>query len=255
MKQFLMMLSLVLTMGLTTAYGQEAKTKLTLKASKLLIKPDSKVSFAVEGGNPSTTYKYKWTLPKQMKKLSERGNKVVVKIADEGNYNVKVKVESDDESDDVELTSNVEVSKTKKIELLSVGKKVVSCTGNVGQEKPDWLFDGTAVPDNYSKKWCEENRKEHEVVVDLGAGCELYGMKLYDCKTREPDYDNVQNFKLFVSENNQDWTLAVSETDNNDSVKDVSFPPVKGRYVKFVAYDPTKDFTIRLWELELYGVK
>ena len=57
MKQFLMMLSLVLTMGLTTAYGQEAKTKLTLKASKLLIKPDSKVSFAVEGGNPSTTYK------------------------------------------------------------------------------------------------------------------------------------------------------------------------------------------------------
>ncbi len=255
MKHFLSILSCMLIMGSSMVFGQEANTKLALKASKSLIPTGGKVTFEVVGENPSTTYKHKWTLPKQVKKLSERGNKVVLKIENEGNYTVKVAVASNDESDDAELTSNVEVSDTKKIELLSVGKNVVSSTGNVGTEKADWLFDGTANPDNYSKKWCEENRKEHEVVVDLGTTCELYRMKLYDCKTKEPDYDNVQNFKLFVSDNGQDWTLALNETGNNDNVKDVSFAPVKGRYVKFVAYDPAKDFTIRLWELELYGVK
>ncbi len=255
MKQFLSALSFMLVVSISVVFGQEAGGKLSLKASKSLMPANSKVTFQVVGENPSTSYKYKWMLPKQVKKLSERGNKVVLKIENEGNYTVKVAVTSNDESDDVELTSNVEVSNTKKMELLSVGKKVISSTGNVGTEKADWLFDGTASPDNYSKKWCEENRKEHEVIVDLGSNCELYRMKLYDCKTKEPDYDNVQNFKLFVSENGQDWTLAFSDTDNNDSIKDVSFAPVKGRYVKFVAYDPTKDFTIRLWELELYGVK
>ena len=80
-------------------------------------------------------------------------------------------------------------------------------------------------------------------------------MKFYDCRTKEPDYENAQNFKLFVSDNQQDWKLAVSDTDNNDNVKDISFAPVKGRYVKFVVYNPEKEFTIRIWELELYGVK
>ena len=255
MKHFLMMMSMVLTLGWATAYGENNTVKLSLKASKSLLPANGKVTFEVVGGSPSTTYKYKWSLPKQMKKLSERGNKVVVKIAYEGSYTVKVGVESNDENDDVELSTNVEVSNTKKIELLSVGKKIVSCTGNVGDEKPDWLLDGTANPDHYGKKWCAEGRQEHEVVIDMGANCELYRMKFYDCRTKEQDYDNVQNFKLFVSDNLQEWTLAVSDTDNNDNIKDISFAPVKGRYVKFVAYDPQNSFTIRIWELELYGVK
>ena len=155
MKHFLLTLGFMLTLGVLSAFGQQTGNKLCLKASKVLLPTGGKVSFEVEGTNPSATYKYKWTLPKQFKKLSERGNKVVVKIPDEGNYEVKVFVESNDESDDVELKTNVEVSNSKKIELLSVGKKVVSCSGNVGDERPDWLFDGTADPDNYSKKWCE----------------------------------------------------------------------------------------------------
>ena len=255
MKNLLSALSFMLVLGTSAVFGQEAGGRLSLKASKSLMPANSKVTFEVVGQAPSTSYKYKWILPKQARKLSERGSKVILKIEDEGSYTVKVDVSSNDERDDVELKSNIEVSNTKKMELLSVGKKVVSCTGNVGTEKPDWLFDGTASPDNYSKKWCEENRKDHEVVVDLGQECELYRMRLYDCKTKEPDYDNVQNFKLFVSENGQDWTLAFSDTGNDDSVKDVSFAPAKGRYVRFVAYDPSRDFTIRLWELELYGVK
>ena len=125
----------------------------------------------------------------------------------------------------------------------------------MGEEKPEWLLDGNANPENYSQKWCEEGKKEHEVVIDLGNSCELYRMKFYDCRTKEPDYENAQNFKLFVSDNQQDWKLAVSDTDNNDNVKDISFAPVKGRYVKFVVYNPEKEFTIRIWELELYGVK
>ena len=255
MKKFLMMLSMMLTMIFSTVMGQENSTKLQLKASKSLMPTNNKVTFEVVGGNPSTTYKSKWDLPKQVKKLSERGNKVVAKIEKEGNYTVKVKVESNDESNDVNLTTNVEVSDTKKIELLSVNKKVVSCSGNVGEEKPEWLLDGNANPENYSQKWCEEGKKEHEVVIDLGNSCELYRMKFYDCRTKEPDYENAQNFKLFVSDNQQDWKLAVSDTDNNDNVKDISFAPVKGRYVKFVVYNPEKEFTIRIWELELYGVK
>lgn len=255
MKHFLLTLGFMLTLGVLSAFGQQTGNKLWLKASKVLLPTGGKVSFEVEGTNPSATYKYKWTLPKQFKKLSERGNKVVVKIPDEGNYEVKVFVESNDESDDVELKTNVEVSNSKKIELLSVGKKVVSCSGNVGDERPDWLFDGTADPDNYSKKWCAEGKKEHEVVVDLGQTCQIYRLKFYDCRTKETDYDNIQNFKLFVSDNQTDWTLALSETGNNDNVKDITFAPVKGRYVKFVAYDPNKDFTIRVWELELYGVE
>ncbi len=255
MKNLLMMLSLMLTLGFSPMFGQETGTKLSLKASKSLIPTGGKVTFEVMGGNPSTTYKYKWTLPKQLKKLSERGNKVVAKIQDEGNYTVKVYVETSDENDDVELTTNVEVSNTKKIELLSVGKKIVSCSGNVGDEKPEWLLDGTADPDHYGKKWCAEGKKEHEVVIDLGSSHELYKMKFYDCKTKEADYDNIQNFKLFVSDNNENWTQVVNETNNNDNIKDISFAPAKGRYVKFVAYDPDKNFTIRVWELELYGVR
>ena len=125
MKHFLLTLGFMLTLGVLSAFGQQTGNKLCLKASKVLLPTGGKVSFEVEGTNPSATYKYKWTLPKQFKKLSERGNKVVVKIPDEGNYEVKVFVESNDESDDVELKTNVEVSNSKKIELLSVGKKVV----------------------------------------------------------------------------------------------------------------------------------
>lgn len=255
MRHFLTVLSLMLFSFTSMTFAQKSDGKLYLQASKSLMPSNSKVTFEVVGENPSTSYKYKWTLPKQVKKLSERGNKVVLKIENEGVYMVKVAVSSDDENDDVVLTSHVEVSNTKRMELLSVGKKIVSCTGNVGSEKPDWLLDGTANPDNYSKKWCAENRREHEVVIDLGASCELYRMRLYDCRTKEPDYENVQNFKLLVSEDGKDWKQVVDETGNNDNIKNVSFEPVKGRYVKFIAYDPHKNFTIRLWELELYGVK
>ena len=99
MKHFLLTLGFMLTLGVLSAFGQQTGNKLWLKASKVLLPTGGKVSFEVEGTNPSATYKYKWTLPKQFKKLSERGNKVVVKIPDEGNYEVKVFVESNDESD------------------------------------------------------------------------------------------------------------------------------------------------------------
>ena len=120
MKHFLLTLGFMLTLGVLSAFGQQTGNKLWLKASKVLLPTGGKVSFEVEGTNPSATYKYKWPLPKQFKKLSERGNKVVVKIPDEGNYEVKVFVESNDESDDVELKTNVEVSNSKKIELCRV---------------------------------------------------------------------------------------------------------------------------------------
>lgn len=66
-------------------------------------------------------------------------------------------------------------------------------------------------------------------------------MRLY---IKEPDYDNVQNFKLFVSEERTGLTLAFSDTGTRQRQGRELAPA--GRYVRFVAYDPSRDFTIRL---------
>ena len=56
MKHFLLTLGFMLTLGVLSAFGQQTGNKLCLKASKVLLSTGGKVSFEVEGTNPSATY-------------------------------------------------------------------------------------------------------------------------------------------------------------------------------------------------------
>jgi hypothetical protein len=132
----------------------------------------------------------------------------------------------------------------------------VKLPGNLAFEKPVAVSSTETQYTNYAKKavdgdavtrWSSEwNKDPSWISVDLGETCEVSHVKL----TWESSY--AREYKLQVSLDNTAWT-DVYETDNGrGKVEEITFEPIKARYVRVYMTKRALTWGYSLYEVEVY---
>lgn len=235
-------------------YPEMGAPVVQLKAMKTLIKIGEEVTVLVRANNAPETYT--WTIPKNAELVSQTDNKAVFKFNKEGRYDIKVNVANTTGSTDCVVTEYIEVSQSKEIEIVSVGKSIADVSGWLGSEKPEHLIDGVQVPNDIHAKWCDgKGKKSHWVIIDLESNYKLYRFKIWDTGHKENFTDNFKNFKIEISKDRENWTEVLKEEGRPENTKDDWIKPTVGRYIRFTPYDKEMPITIRIWEFEAFGIQ
>lgn len=199
-----------------------------------------------------------WTLPEGLEYsegTSSSDFTITVKAVKEGKYNVSAVLTNGIGSTTKQIFGCEVMSANdySKIKNVARGCTVVeSTTPASARETVDKLFDGVQNPTFVSEKYCAASQEPY-FVIDLGAKYGIYGFNLYDCNAGPETYENISNYKIFVSNDKETWTEVVNETGAEAlSIKKDYIEPVDARYVKFQAY-AERTMTVRLWEFEVYG--
>ena len=81
----------------------------------------------------------------------------------------------------------------------------------------------------------------------------MYGFKIFDCKSGPENNENFDKYRIYVSEDAENWTLVVDEKGRaKDNIKSDNITPTRARYVKLNPYSD-EGMTLRIWEFEVYG--
>ncbi len=225
-----------------------------IKASSTFATSGTEITFTAIASNYPTNYS--WTTPSGAELVSTNGNEAVFRFPTEGNYDVEVDVTNGTGTTNYSIEGLVTIDNTNTLTNVILNKTVVDHNGHFGSETPEKLIDGIA-DQGGSEKWCFGGSKEHYVIVDLEKPYRLFNSKLYDCMVNE-DGPNLKNYKILVSDDNSEGSyveLFNEEEDRQaDDIKIDHFKGIVAQYVKFVPYDKVDEITIRLWELEVYGM-
>ncbi len=240
--------------SVTKEYAEYTKPAVTLKASKTLVKKGEEITLTARADNYPTGYA--WNLPEGATLVSQNGASVTVKFDREGLFDIETIVTNAVGSTTYKVERLIEVSETKVLKLISVGKTIHSYSKCLPKQEPTWLVDGVRVPTSDAEKWCAGGQKDYWTIIDLGEVYKLYRFQIYDCGVKEAESGNVKKYRIWVSNdvNASNWTLLVDETDRPENIKDDYAKPTAGRYVKIAPYDSDAPFTLRLYEFEIYGV-
>lgn len=139
--------------------------------------------------------------------------------------------------------------------LISVGKPVImrQDASNV-QNAPVALFDGELKATN--SKWTATDGDKY-VVVDLEDNYAISGFKLYDAKSVDSKSENINGYKVSVSQNLGDWKVITDVNDKGDeNIKEETVSPAEvARYVKLEipADRMGTSKTLNLYEFSIYG--
>lgn len=229
----------------------------SLSASPTMVKVGETVTVTAVANNFPDTYE--WTVPQNAELVSQTDNKAVFRYNAEGKYDIKVKVSNAVGSTEKTESAYVEVSNSKVIGIVSIGKKIDSANGWLGEEKPQNLIDGFTVPSSINAKWCFGGEKSHWVIIDLEDVYSLYRFRIFDCGHKENASDNFKNYKIELSLDKQNWTEVVNEkgipATAEYNTKDAWIKSTAARYIRFTPYDEEMPITIRIWEFQAYGVE
>jgi len=223
-----------------------------IKSMKTLLKVNEEVTLVARATNFPKTYT--WSVVGGTL-VSQEGNTAVFKFANEGTYNIAVTVANDQASTTETVNGLMEVSNTKELSNVGTGKTIHSRSGELAPELASWIIDGISNPGSVRDKWCIGGSKEHWAVIDLGSAHKLYRFKTFDCGVKENAADNIKSYKIFVSDDAQNWILALDERNRPETIKEDFIKPIVARYVKFVPYDTDVAITIRIWEFEIWGME
>lgn len=200
----------------------------------------------------------KWVLPEGLEfagSSKDTDFSITVKGTKVGKYNAKVTLSNaiGSTEKDVFACEVMADDVITGVKNLAVGGKIVDNTSvNSWSYDVNKLIDGVRAPESSNDKYCA-TATEPYFTVDLGGKYNIYGFGLYDCKSNNDKSDNVDTYKIFVSDDNVKWREVVSETGAAEiDVKKDYIEPTEARYVKFQAY-AQRAITVRLWEFEVYG--
>ncbi|WP_455584757.1 endo-beta-N-acetylglucosaminidase [Bacteroides sp.] len=240
---------------LTVNYPAMSAPVVQLKAMKTLVKVGEEVEIIARATNFPKTYT--WTTPDNATVVSKSENKVVYKFNAPGTYTIKVNVANAEGSTDQSVESYIEVSDSKELENVSVGKAIDSYSSamEASGELPKWLIDGVQVPGSVGQKWCAGGDKSHWVIIDLKEIYKIYRFQWFDCGHKENASDNIKNYKIELSQDKNEWTEVLNETARTENTKEDYIKPTEARYVRFTPYDDEMPITIRVWEFEVYGIQ
>lgn len=225
----------------------------TMNASTTLAKTGEEVTIKAKANRYPEGYE--WVVPTGATLVSGQGTETAVfKFANQGVYDITVKVRNAAGTTTETIAGFIEVSNSKLLEKVSCGAKIVDASGSLPPEDPSNLVDCDWVPSSVRAKWCIGGKKEHWVILDLKADYDVYRFRWADCGHKENESDNVQCYKIEVSMDNENWTTVLNEKGRKENTKDDYIKPTKARYVRFTPYDEEKPITIRIWEFEVYSV-
>lgn len=235
-------------------YPKLQEPVVTIKTLKSLGKTGDEIRIVASATNFPETFT--WTIPQGAEQVKAEADTLVLKFNNEGIYDISVAVSNQIGTTIKKAEKLIEISNTKTdaLEIVSVGKKIHSFSGSLPPEDPENIIDGVEVPGDVKKKWCIGGSKEHWVVIDLQNKYQLYRFRIFDCGHKENYSDNFKNFKIWVSNDAENWTLVVDEKNRPENTKDDYIAPQVARYVKFMPYDDDSPITIRIWEFQVYGI-
>lgn len=239
----------------TADYPKPTTPVVTLKVSKSYTMVGEEITLTAKGTQNPTAWN--WVMPEGLELVEGQGtNQVKVKCTAAGQKQVTIEatntvgtstttlgaVDVFDSEDDYSNVANVILNKT-----------VVSYSGSTNStEVPDRIIDGVTNPTATSQKWCNIN-SEHWAIFDLEGSYRIYGFKIYDCKSGPESNENIPNYRIYLSDDGENWTLYVDEEGRDaDNIKEDYISPATARYVKLNPWSET-GFTLRIWEFEVYG--
>lgn len=239
---------------MTLDYPEMTAPDVQITASPTLVKVGEQVTLtAIANKNPES---YEWELPQGTEVVSKSGNTAVVKFNAEGSYSITVKVTNEVGETTETVNGLVEVNNTKKIENVALGKDIYGVSGEVAGEEADNILDGIVSTGNVHEKWCVGGSKEHWVIIDLKQSYQLYKFYIVDAKVNEGDADNLNSYKILLSNDLENWSEVVNTTGRkNENYHTDWIKPTVARYIKFVPYDNDAPITIRIWEFEAHGAE
>ncbi len=224
-----------------------------LKATKTLVKIGEEVAVIARATN--FPEKYTWTVPGNAQLTRQSQDTAFFKFNAAGKYNIKVNVSNSVGSTDESNESLIDVSDSKSLQIVSVGKTIVSYSGALSSESPSNIIDGAQVPINVHGKWCYGGTKSHWVIIDLKEMFNIYRFRIFDCGNKENSSDNFQNFKIELSNDGENWNEVLNERNRPENTKDDYIKPTAARYVRFTPYSDELPITIRIWEFEVHGTQ
>jgi endo-beta-N-acetylglucosaminidase D/PKD repeat protein len=237
--------------------------EVSLKASKTLVTAGEEITVIARATNFPETYTWK-AAPGAVLVRSGKDT-AVYKFEREGRFPISVDVKNAIATTSCVADGMINVSSdTLSIaSRKSAGGKIKDVSGymTASKESPEWLIDNTTIPGGLSEKWCTGGSKEHWVILELGKPREIYRFQIYDCGHKENASDNLTSYRIYTSMtgNDSDWTLALDEKEvpanAAHNTKDDYIKPVRGRFVKFVPYNPDMASTIRLWQFDVWGLE
>ena len=237
-------------------YPQPTAPKVIVKPSKGYIKVGEKVTLkAIATGNPT---EFKWLLPASLEVVNNGSlvaPQIEVRALKEGKQEITVEVTNavgttTEKFSAFDVLSESDFNSVANVAIKGVVKSFNGSTNN--RETPANIIDGVQNPAGVSAKWCHIGTN-HECVIDLKTSYRLYGFKIFDCKSGPEQNENFDKYRIYVSEDAENWTLVVDEKGRaKDNVKTDNITPTRARYVKLNPYSD-EGITLRIWEFEVYG--
>lgn len=123
-------------------------------------------------------------------------------------------------------------------------------------ERPFYLNATYAYPGH---KWCDNGNGDPWVIFEFMDYYNINRFVFRDVDNREANCGNVPEYWLYVSEDGDNWQEVAHEANVGSlGTKDVSFTPVKARFVKFVLKKGTRpdgnpDNAVRIYGCDIYG--
>lgn len=195
---------------------------------------------------------FKWILPQGLEITdgSETSQAITVKATSEGNMAVGIEVVNAigttvSTVTALDVLGNEEFAALKNVLL---GAKLLDYSGSATpDETPENIVDGEKNPSNLSKKWCVSGTDNY-ALFDCGDFYRFYGFKIYDCCSGPEQNENIRDWRIEVSDDNEAWTVIQEGNGTRINVKENYCIPTRGRYVKLIA-TPANN-TMRVWEFE-----
>lgn len=241
---------------LTLEYPEMTVSDVNIVASPTLVKVGEEVTLtAVANKYPDS---YEWVLPTGASIVSQEGNTAKVTFSQEGSYSITVKVTNPIGVATETNTGLIEVNNTKEITNVALGKDIEDVSGEIAAsgEVATNLLDGRSEGCSVHQKWCVGGAKEHWVIIDLTQSFQLYKFRIVDAQVNEGDTDNLNSYKIQLSNDLEHWSEVVNTTGRSSENYHIDWiKPTVARYIKFIPYNNDAPITIRIWEFEAYGAE
>lgn len=124
---------------------------------------------------------------------------------------------------------------------LAFGKKTVASTSI---QSPDLICDGGA-----GSRWESEATDPQWVYVDLGKTEKISDVIL------KWEAAHAQAYEIQVSADTKKWKTVYKNVDSKGGTEEISFKPVKTRYVRLLCHKRATNFAYSVYEMEVYNNK
>ena len=102
--------------------------------------------------------------------------------------------------------------------------------------------------------WEAEQPGMQRVTYSLGADCEIGKVTVYHAGAAGLDTAlNTADFRVEISRDGETWTTAAEVTGNKDDRSVVSFPPVRGAFVRITVTSPGGDGVARIADVDIFA--